>query len=222
MAFRLEVPRPGIQTEDLFAIEFNHRTSISFPIDLNQRQWVVFYIRMAERSCNLHPRVVYLAINYGDRLIHNNQVQEPHYTSVIAAVCLFLASRHSDSGRPLSIFDLREDDGFEYFSYDEGHRAEVQVMNSLNGDLNSVTPFAFLHFYLSRFYPKPISQHWNVLTDRASEMLFDIQTASEGILKYRPSVIAAAVLLCSVKEQFPRQFAEFLRNVSTFELIEEV
>ncbi|ONK79216.1 uncharacterized protein A4U43_C01F4100 [Asparagus officinalis] len=223
MEFSLEDPYPDFPTEDLFAMENNYRTSMWAPLSFARRRSLILLILRVRRSRNLHRRTTYLAINYVDRLIHSRHFPEVDHISLVAITCLSLASQYSDSAGSFTVRGLEEEDGFVDLGPDARYRADLQVRAALNGELNSITPFAFLDFFiLEHLFPVINGHNLEIPKFRASTILFHIQIAGENMLRYKPSVIAASALLCAVNEMFPPpQFEEFTLAVRFSEFMDE-
>ncbi|KAF9587485.1 hypothetical protein IFM89_003424 [Coptis chinensis] len=103
--------------------------------------------------------------------------------------------------------------GEEQFIFDSQtiERAELMILGALKWRMRSITPFSFIHFFLSLFkLQDPLLQH--ALKARASDIIYKSQHEIK-LLKFRPSIVTASALLEASHELFPLQFSSFRNTI---------
>lgn len=121
-------------------------------------------------------------------------------------------------------------------------RMELLILGALKWRMRSITPFAFLHFFLCFFERNdpPLKQ---ALKARATELIFKSQNGTSlnslsihflksesdrwvfaeiKILKYKSSIVAASALLSASHELSPMQFPCFLKAISSCAYVKKV
>ncbi|KAM7525158.1 hypothetical protein LguiA_015060 [Lonicera macranthoides] len=141
---------------------------------------------------------------------------EPWIARLLVVSCLSLAAKIKNTD--LSLLDLQRDEGF-IFDAPSIHRMELLILTTLNWRMRSITPFSFLHFFVSLFELKDPSSS-RFLKDRASEILLKSQCEIK-FMEYKPSIMAASALLYASHELFPMQFPSFKAAISACEHVNE-
>lgn len=125
-------------------------------------------------------------------------------------------------------------------------RMELVILSALSWRMRSITPFAFLDFFLHSF-PLADAALRHSLKDRASKTLFQAQNGNrldhrsflfllfrdsdlsviltflEGkFLEFKPSTIAASALLTAAFELVPTHFPSFRSTLLSCEFVDEV
>ncbi|XP_062190588.1 cyclin-D6-1-like isoform X2 [Phragmites australis] len=150
----------------------------------------------------VHPRVAYLALNYVDRFLSKRQLpfeQQPWVPRLLAISCLSLAAKMQRIAA-FSIADIQRDEEF-IFDAATVQRMERVVLGALEWRARSVTPLAFLGFFLSACYPPPRHppQVVAAVKARAVDLLLRAQPEVK-MAEFSPSVAAAATLLAATGE----------------------
>ncbi|EEF37725.1 cyclin d, putative [Ricinus communis] len=208
---------------DLFASESDHMPSRDFLKCLKTcdfyssfRQEAISLILQAQYTCNFEPFFAYLAINYMDRCVSRQEIPQgkPWLLRLLAISCLSLAAKMKDTHFPLS--NLQREESFN-FDMQTVSRMELLILGALNWRMRSITPFSFLHFFISLFELKdpPLTQ---ALKDRATEIIFKAHHEIK-LLEFRPSVIAASALLVASHELFPLQYPSFKCSIFSCECV---
>ncbi|KAH7523725.1 hypothetical protein FEM48_Zijuj06G0042200 [Ziziphus jujuba var. spinosa] len=141
-------------------------------------------------------QTAYLSLTYFDRFlsrrsIHNEQLWAIRLLSV---ACLSLAAKMEELNIPaLSEFQL-EDYNFESKVI---QRMELLVLNTLEWRMASITPFAFLHYFITKFCNE--SPPTKILSRTVEFILATMKEIS--LLDYRPSVVAAAATLLALEQK---------------------
>ncbi|KAJ4975730.1 hypothetical protein NE237_000836 [Protea cynaroides] len=203
----------------LFAAESDHmpcdyyfRSIKTTDLDVSARREVVSLILQAQFSCRFDPLIPYLAVNYLDRFIARQGMPQgnPWILQLIAMACLSLAAKMKKTD--FSLDDFQNGEGF-IFDTNTLQRMELLILGALKWRMRSITPFSFLHFFLSLFKLKDPPLR-DALKARATEIIFKAQNEMK-LLEFKPSIIAASALLSASHELFPMQFPCFRKAISS-------
>lgn len=201
---------------DLFSTESDHMLSGFLSkeayFDVSTRCDAISLIIKARFSCNFDPLVPYLAVNYLDRFLARQGMPKakPWILKLLTISCLSLAAKMMKT--TFSLTDFQNEEGI-IFDSQTIRRMELLILGALQWRMRSITPFAFLPFFLSFFKRKdpPLKQ---ALKARATEIVLKAQNEIK-ILEYKPSITAASALLCASHELFPLQFPCYLKAISS-------
>ncbi|XP_060190097.1 putative cyclin-D6-1 [Lycium barbarum] len=215
MDFDLENPLPfshdpthADTISTLFNIETDHMPSEPYHQKLENSD---FRITIRETTISIilqishpfDPFLSYLAINYLDRFLYFHSLSEgkPWILRLIAVSCVSLALKMSKT--EYSVPGIQQDGGI-IFDTETIKRMEFLILGGLKWRMRSITPFAFINFFISLFKFKdlPLQQ---ALKGRATEIIFSAQNEIK-ILQFKPSIISASALLSASHELFPLQF----------------
>nr|XP_018673754.1 PREDICTED: cyclin-D6-1-like isoform X2 [Musa acuminata subsp. malaccensis] len=197
----------------LFAAEVDHDADISDePTDSVRRDAVAQIRKAVEPPCSVGPATAYLAVTYLDRFLTKRvtQVKQPWFAVFLSLACLSLASKMLDHG--FSVAEFQATQPFQFMPQTI-ERLQYLILESLGWRMRSITPFAFLDYFLSSF-PSTDPRQVQDLKDRASKTLFQVQT-EETLLGFKPSVIAASALHFAAFDLFPAQYPDFESAVSS-------
>ncbi|XP_072991779.1 cyclin-D2-2-like [Typha latifolia] len=143
------------------------------------------------------PLSAYLSINYLDRFLSVYEVMQDKawMTQLLSVACLSLAAKMEETEVPLSL-DLQVSEAKYVFEAKTIQRMELLVLSTLKWRMQAVTPFSFIDYFLNKFNEGTPT---NALISRSVELILE---ATRGIrfLKFRPSEIAAAVVLSALGE----------------------
>ncbi|TVU38445.1 hypothetical protein EJB05_11816 [Eragrostis curvula] len=226
--FDLENPFTSPADEPIASLleaEAEHSPSVSAAASAARRAAVGFIskVRFGSELAG-HPRVAYLALNYVDRYLSKRQLpfeQQPWAPRLLAISCLSLAAK-MQRVPAFSLADIQRD---EQFMLDEANvrRMERVVLGALEWRTRSVTPLAFLDFFLSACYPPPLhTPQVDAVKARAVDLLLRSQPGTFAahaippsctnamawhprpkqvkMAEFSPSVAAAASLLAATGE----------------------
>ncbi|KAE9591790.1 putative cyclin [Lupinus albus] len=161
-------------------------------------------------SCNLDPFVTYLAINYLYRFMSRQEIPGKLWLlRHVAISCLSLASKMKNIS--LSLSDIQKQGCV--LEAQCVHRMELIILGALNWRMRSITPFPFLHFFLSLAELKDQALK-EALKERASEIIFNAQNDIK-LLEYKPSTIAASALMYASHELLSSRQYSILRASNT-------
>ncbi|XP_070661880.1 putative cyclin-D6-1 isoform X4 [Malus domestica] len=195
---------------DLFASENYHMPSQNF---LNSSKHTDFYFTFrlkaisrflqVQYSCSLDSFIPYLAINYLDRFVSKCDIPQgkPWVSRLVEVSCLSLAAKMKNT--PFSYFDFQRGEGF-VFDVQTVRKMELLILNTLDWRMRSITPFSFLHFFLSSLdlNDRPFTQ---ALRNRASDIIFNAHNA--------------AAVLSTCHELLPPKFPPFQASLSSFQYV---
>ncbi|NP_001149068.1 CYCD6 isoform 1 [Zea mays] len=203
--FDLENPFTSPADEPIASLldaEGHHAPSISAAASATRRAAAAFISKVRfGGELAVHPRVAYLALNYVDRFLSKRQLaceQQPWAPRLLAISCLSLAAKMQRVAT-FSTADIQRDEDF-MFDAVTIRRMERVVLGALEWRARSVTPLAFLGFFLSACYPPP--QHppqVAAVKARAVDLLLHAQPEVK-MAEFSPSVVAAAALLAAAGE----------------------
>nr|CAB3458293.1 unnamed protein product [Digitaria exilis] len=205
--FEFDLEDPFISAADepiasLLDAEGHHAPSVSAVASTVRRDAAGFISKVrfgAELA--VQPRVAYLALNYVDRFLSKRQLpyeQQPWAPRLLAISCLSLAAKMQRVA-DFSIADIQSDEEFPFEEVNV-RRMEHLVLDALDWRVRSVTPLAFLGFFLSAFYPPPRHPlQVSAVKARAVDILHCAQPEVK-MAEFSPSVTAAAALLGAAGE----------------------
>uniref|UniRef100_A0A0D9X093 Cyclin-like domain-containing protein n=1 Tax=Leersia perrieri TaxID=77586 RepID=A0A0D9X093_9ORYZ len=203
--FDLENPFTSPADEPIASLldaEGHHSPSVSAASSAARRDAASFISKVQyDGKLHVHPRVAYLALNYVDRFLSKSRLpfeHTPWAPRLLAISCLSLAGKmQRDSA--ISVADIQRG---EEASFDEAtiRRMERLVLDALDWRVRSVTPLAFISFFLSACFPPP--RHPPLLAAikaRAVDLLLRVQPEVK-MAEFCPSVAAASALLAAAGE----------------------
>ncbi|KAL5198126.1 hypothetical protein ABZP36_001638 [Zizania latifolia] len=203
--FNLENPFISPADEPIACLldaEGHHAPSVSAAASAARREAAGFIFKVRyDGGLDVHPLVAYLALNYVDRFLSKRQLpcaHKPWAPRLLAISCLSLAAKMQRAAA-ISIADIQRG---EDFVFDEAtiRRMERMVLGALEWRARSVTPLAFLGFFLSACFPQP--RHPALLASikaRAVDLLLRVQPEVK-MAEFLPSVAAAAALIAAAGE----------------------
>ncbi|KAK7412256.1 hypothetical protein VNO78_03707 [Psophocarpus tetragonolobus] len=226
MEFDLQNPLDSLEEgqtftiSELFASESKHMPS---PNCLSSTHVHVFcceatsLILQVQLSCKLDPSVAYLAINYLHRFISRQEIPQgkPCFLRLVVISCLSLASKMKNT--TLSVFDMQKE-GCN-FKAQSIQKMELLILGALKWRMRSITPFSFLHFFISLAEIKD-QRLKQALKERASEIIFNAQIDNK-FLVYKPSTIAATALIFASHALFPQQYSILRSSITACEYLDE-
>ncbi|KAF5741474.1 hypothetical protein HS088_TW10G00471 [Tripterygium wilfordii] len=217
MELDLENPVTSVNDKDsntvlsLFLIESDHIPTHHYLKMLKARDSDVSVRREAissieKISCNFDPLLSYLAINYFDRFLSNQRIPQPKPWAIklLSIACVSLAAKMRKT--ELSFTDIQGVGGF-IFDPQTMQRMEFLVLGALKWRMRSITPFAFISYFISLFKLEdpPLMQ---ALKARSINIIFKAQHDIK-FLEFKPSVISASALLSTSHEMCPLQYPCF-------------
>ncbi|KAI4296594.1 hypothetical protein L6164_036542 [Bauhinia variegata] len=223
MEFNLEDPLTCFKEQqpctmlELFASESEHMPSLSSLTSFNNADFrceAISLMLQVQFSC---PFVAYLAVNYLDRFLSRQEIPQgkPWLLRLIVISCLSLASKMNNT--PFSLSDLQQEGSI--FEAQSIQKMELLILGALEWRMRSITPFSFLHFFISLTELKDPSLEKS-LKERASEIIFNAHNDIR-FLKFKPSIIAASALISASHELFPLQDSTTRASISACGYLDE-
>uniref|UniRef100_A0A0A9A6K6 Cyclin C-terminal domain-containing protein n=1 Tax=Arundo donax TaxID=35708 RepID=A0A0A9A6K6_ARUDO len=115
---------------------------------------------------------------------------------LVSVACLSIAAKMEETVVPRSL-DLQVGNANYVFEAKTIKRMEILVLSSLNWRMQAVTPFSFINYFLDKLNGgKPLTSD---LVSRCTDLILDTLTETM-FLQFRPSEIAAAVVLSTVAQ----------------------
>ncbi|XP_068656738.1 cyclin-D2-1-like [Aristolochia californica] len=185
--------------DDLFASELDHTPDSDYSerfrsrsLDATARQDAINWMLKVHAHYRFRPATSYLAVNYLDRFLSSHSLPRGNGWpfQLLSVACLSLAAKMEETYVPL-LLDFQVLEPKFVFVPRTVQRMELIVMAGLKWRLRSVTPFAFLDFFISRFG----FSHSVPFFRRVSDLILNTNRVID-FLGFRPSAIAAAAVLC--------------------------
>lgn len=203
--FDLENPFTSPADEPIASLldaEGHHSPSVSAAASAARRDAAGFISKVRyDGELAAHPRVAYLALNYVDRFLSKRQLpfeHKPWAPRLLAISCLSVAAKMQRAAA-ISVADIQRDEEF-IFDAATIRRMERVVLGALEWRARSVTPLAFLGFFLSACFPPPRSPPLlDAVRNRAVDLLIRAQPEVK-MAEYPASVVAASALLAAAGE----------------------
>ncbi|KAL5777606.1 hypothetical protein ACOSP7_010532 [Xanthoceras sorbifolium] len=156
-------------------------------------------------------QTAYLSVTYFDRFISKRSIDSKKLWAIklLSVACLSLAAKLEEVNVPsLSEFEIDEYD----FGRSAIQRMELLVLNTLNWRMRSVTPFVFLHYFITKFCKD--SPPNNILSSTFALILAAMREIN--LMDHRPSVIAIAATLVVLDQRLTRKELESKMNSITY------
>ncbi|XP_023552812.1 cyclin-D2-1-like [Cucurbita pepo subsp. pepo] len=178
-------------------------------IDVIARQDSINWILKVHAHYNFKPVTAILSVNYFDRFLSANFLPRRNGWpfQLLAVACLSLAAKMEEPLVPL-LLDLQIFEPKYVFDPKTVQRMELRVLSILNWRLRVVTPFDFLHHFISDLPPSSAADGGEGDGDVSRCLLFS--TSSDLILSttrvidflgFPPCTIAAAAVLTAAGER---------------------
>ncbi|CAL9181160.1 unnamed protein product [Musa hybrid cultivar] len=188
----------------LIAAETDYSPGFDYPdrfrsksLDSVARQEAVAWILKVHVYYGFRPLTAYLAVNYLDRFLSSHRLPQNEWAlQLLSVACLSLAAKLEETLLP-SLLDLQVESAKFIFEPRTILRMELLVLNALNWRLRSVTPFAFINFFVHKI--DPAGKYATSLVSRVTEIT--LATMKDvNFLSHRPSSLAAASIICATDE----------------------
>jgi len=157
-----------------------------------EREEVIEWIFGCAEELEVGNETASIATNLFDRYLSVVANVAKSEMQILAAACLLISSKMNevDYILPIEMCTL----ACHIFTEQQLHLVELELLRILNWSVNPVTAHTFLQAFLTlpsfAKYDKPFG--------RVAELFADMSCADYGLLLYKPSVVAAACLLCSL------------------------
>ncbi|KAK1396037.1 Cyclin-D4-1 like [Heracleum sosnowskyi] len=162
-------------------------------LDFKARQEAVDWIHKTHSHFNFRPLCAYLSVNYLDRFlsVYELPTGKEWMMQLLAVACLSLAAKMEETEVPLCS-NLQVGESKFLFEAKTIQRMELIVLSTLKWRMQSITPFSFIDYFLTKMMGDHIASRLPIF--RSTQLIL---TMIKGIdfLEFRPSEIAAAVAL---------------------------
>ncbi|CAN6541960.1 unnamed protein product [Malus baccata var. baccata] len=157
-------------------------------------------------------QTAYLSVTYFDRFLSKRSIDDEKLWAIrlLSVACLSLAAKMEECKIPaLSEFSVSDYD----FESKVIQRMELLVLNTLEWKLGSITPFAYLHYFINKFCADQARPEG--LFSNAVKLIMAM--AKEiNLMDTRPSIIAAAAVLAAFDGRLTRKILDIKMNVISF------
>ncbi|KAI8005365.1 Cyclin-D5-3 [Camellia lanceoleosa] len=178
----------------------------------------IAWILKTRSSLGFRFQTGYLAVTYFDRFLSRRAIDSDKWWAMqlLSVACLSLAAKMEEYRVPSpSEFQLEEYN----FESKVIQRMELLVLNTLEWRMSSVTPFAFIHYFI-RTLGNHHSPPRNVVS-RTIHLILAIMR-DVNLMDHRPSVIAGAATLVALNRKLTRQAFENTINAFSPSEIEDM
>ncbi|GAU23700.1 hypothetical protein TSUD_304750 [Trifolium subterraneum] len=169
-------------------------------LDVGARNEVIDWIQKVQAHFGFGPLCAYLSINYMDRFLAAYELPKGRAWTMqlLAVACISLAAKVEETCVPMTL-DLQIGESKFVFEAKTIQRMELLVLSTLKWRMQSITPFSFIEYFLSKITD---NDDKSSLTSSISQSTQLISNTIKGIdfLGFKPSEIAAAVATCVVGE----------------------
>ncbi|XP_041016642.1 cyclin-D5-1-like [Juglans microcarpa x Juglans regia] len=152
-------------------------------------------------------QTAYLSMIYFDRFLSRRSIDSENLWAIrlLSVACLSLAAKMDELKVPVLSEYLLEDYNFDS---EVIQRMELLVLSTLEWRMCSITPFAFLYFFINKFYEE--SPPSNIVS-RTVQIILAIMR-EVNLMGHRPSAVAAAAALLALDDRFTRRALELKMN----------
>ncbi|XWS39853.1 hypothetical protein CRYUN_Cryun18bG0090400 [Craigia yunnanensis] len=173
-------------------------------IDVIARQDSISWILKVHAYYNFSPVTAFLSVNYFDRFLSSHSLPQANGWpfQLLSVACLSLAAKMEESQVPL-LLDLQVFEPRFVFEPKTIQRMELQVMATLSWRLRSVTPFDYLHHFIRKLpsCSTILPDSFSSVVSASSDLILST-TRVIDFLRFAPSMMAAAAVLCAAGESF--------------------
>lgn len=195
----------SVSAEDTYTAELIRSEQNHFPLRRSAhptaRQDSINWILQVHDYYRFNPATAMLAVNYLDRFLSASNLPDESGAwafQLLAVASLSLAAKMEEPEVPL-LLDLQLFDPKFVFEAKTIQRMEVMVMATLNWRLRSVTPFHFLHHFISKL-PHSSSAEYVSRIQSISSRIALATVRVPDFMEYPPSAIAAASVVAAAGE----------------------
>ncbi|KAG5040439.1 hypothetical protein JHK85_012915 [Glycine max] len=167
---------------------------------INAREEAINWILKVHAYYSFKPETAYLSVDYFNRFLlsHTFTQDKAWPLQLLSVTCLSLAAKMEESKVPL-LLDLQVIESRFLFKPKTVQRMELLVMASLKWRLRTITPFDFVHLFISKLLCSAstwgdLSYIVSLVSDVIIRTCLGINTVMD-FLEFSPSTIAAAALL---------------------------
>ncbi|PPR92385.1 hypothetical protein GOBAR_AA28278 [Gossypium barbadense] len=167
-------------------------------VDVISRQDSINWMLKVHAHYHFSPVTAFLSVNYFDRYLSSYSLPQANGWpfQLLSVACLSLAAKMEEPQVPL-LLDLQVFEPRFVFEPKTIQRMELRVMAALNWRLCSVTPFDYLHYFISKLpsCSTRLPDSFSSIVAASSDLI--LNTTRLDFLRFAPSTMAAAALLCA-------------------------
>ncbi|KAL7090122.1 hypothetical protein ACP275_12G020700 [Erythranthe tilingii] len=173
----------------------------------NQRKWLkrarsdaIKWIIDTKAIFRYQYRTAYLSLIYIDRFLARRWISEGQLWNIkiLSVACLSLAAKMEEiRAMPVTRYHV---EGYN-FQGNTIQKMELMVLNTLEWKMNSVTPFAYLNYFVTKFCDDETRRRELVI--KAAEVIFTI-IGEINLVEHQSSTIAAASVLAAYNFQLTK------------------
>ncbi|KAI3798970.1 hypothetical protein L1987_34258 [Smallanthus sonchifolius] len=179
--------------------------------DKNSKNWfkcarldAINWIFGTSEILGFHFRTAYLSLTYFDRFNSKGVIDDEKEWAIqlLGIACLSLAAKMEEQiAPPLSHYKAQ---GYNFES-SVIQRMELLVLATLEWKMCRITPFAYLHHFISKICEKCDCNEF--LVSKATGFVLDF-SKEVNLMDHRPSVVAIAAVLLACDDQLTRNTLE--------------
>ncbi|OVA07542.1 Cyclin [Macleaya cordata] len=149
-------------------------------------------------------QTAYLSMTYLDRFLSKRITDSEKYWAIhlLSVACLSLAAKMEECRAPALSEYHREEYNFDSKVI---QKMELMVLSTLEWRMGSITPFAYLHYFISNFSNESRPQD---LVSRSIELVFAL-IKEINLIDHPPSIIAAAAVFAALDQRLTRKTMGF-------------
>ncbi|TVU46709.1 hypothetical protein EJB05_06287, partial [Eragrostis curvula] len=176
-------------------------------IESSWRTAAIEWIGKVQAHHNFGPLCICLAVNYLDRCLAINMPEnKPWAQELLSIACLSLAAKMEETVVP-HYLDFQVLNPKHFFETKSIERMEFHVLRSLDWRMNAVTPFSYIGYFADKFNEgNPLTSE---CVSRCTELILGTLKETR-FLQFRPSEIAAAIVLSAVADLHALDFSSAL------------
>ncbi|GAB2222474.1 hypothetical protein Drorol1_Dr00013696 [Drosera rotundifolia] len=187
---------------------------------MNQARLVAIdYIINARALLGFRLQTAYLSITYFDQFLSKRSVDSGKSWTIelLSVACLSLAAKLEECRLPsLTEFQVRE------FKFENRiiQRMELLVLDTLEWKVSSVTPFAYLLYFINKFQADHQSPFSKGIVSRSINLILGIAREINLIEHYQYAIACAAVLMAVDRRLSRKAFESKMDAISLNKLID--
>ncbi|GMH16459.1 hypothetical protein Nepgr_018300 [Nepenthes gracilis] len=183
----------------------NREASMLENLNKNARLDAIHYILNSKSLFGFQFQTAYLSVFYFDRFLSKRSIggEKSWAVQLLSMACLSLAAKLEECCIPsLSEFQLGE------YNFESKiiQRMELLVLNTLEWEMASVTPFAYLPHFINKFcYESPRRGTISRTVENILAIMREV-----NLMDHHPSAIASAAILVALDQRLTRKEVEFI------------
>lgn len=179
-------------------------------LDPGSRLRAISWLFKVRAFYNFGPLTAALSVNYLDRFLslHQLPMGKAWMIQLLSVACLSLAAKMEEVEVPL-LLDLQVAPDC-LFAPRTIQRMELLVLSTLGWRGSSVTPFSYIDNFICKC--SLLGNAHRSLIARTSELIL-CAVQELRFLRYQSSSVAAAAILCAIKEMIPEKLVEVKKTI---------